>query len=189
MSYSNKYLAPLAPVAKHSLDGAHAIANSTFTVVEQATALNLQTARSTLEHGLSRVRALSEAKEPQELWALGGALSQPGIEQAIAWSRGLYDIVSRTQHEIGRRSETLISDFTRSLSDLLDDFAKNAPTGSQHGIAAVKSALSATRSTLDNISNTSRKVAELADANVAAAGAAIKSASSQQFSRAASKAA
>lgn len=186
MSYSNKYLGTLA---KHSLDGAHAIANSTFTAVEQAAALNLQTARSTLEHGLSRVRALSEAKEPQEVWALGGAVSQPGIEQAIAWSRGLYDIVSRTQHEIGQRGEALIGEFTRSLSDFLDDFAKNAPTGSQHGIAAVKSALSPTRSTLDNISNTSRKVAELADANVAAAGAAIKSASSKQSSHAASKAA
>lgn len=186
MTYSTQ---KLSTFGKQSIDGAQAIASSVFTAAEQAASLHLQAARSLFEHGLSSVRALSDAKDSKEVWALGGAISQPGIEQAIAWSRGLYDIASRTQQDIGQRGEVLIGDFTKSLAELLDDVAKNAPSGSEPGIAAVKSALSVTRSTLDNINNTSRKVAEIADANVAAAGAAIKSASSKQSSHAASKAA
>lgn len=189
MTYSPQ---KLSTFGKQSIDGVQAIANSVFTAAEQAVSLHLQTARSLFEHGLSSVRALSDAKDSKELWTLGSAISQPGVAQAIAWSRGLYEIASRTQQDIGQQGEVLIGDFTRSLAELLDDVAKNAPTGSEPGIAAVKSALSVTRSTLDNISQTSRKVAEIAGANVAAADAAIKSASSSQApqsSRAASKAA
>ncbi|THF65163.1 phasin family protein [Pseudothauera rhizosphaerae] len=175
MSSSNEHF---SAIGRQSLESLEAIGSSVLKAAEQSLGLHLQTARSLFEHSLSSVRGLSESGDASAYWSSAPALAQPGIEHLVSWSQGLYEIASRTQQELGRHGESLLSEISKSLSGLLDQAARHAPSGSEHGIAAVKSALSATRSTLDNISQASRKVAEIADANVAAASqAAIKSSS------------
>ena len=56
---------------------------------------------------------------------------------------------------------------------LLDKYAKNAPAGSDVAIAAVKSALAAANSAYDSFAKVAKQATEIAEANIAAATAAV----------------
>ncbi|WP_168734224.1 phasin family protein [Pseudothauera nasutitermitis] len=169
---------PIGVLSRQSIDSIQTIGGTLLNATEQTLALNLRTTRSLFEHNLATLRTLAEADTPQTFWAQAPKLAQPGIEELVGWSRGLYEISSNSQQSLSREGEALLSEVNKSLASLLDQAERNAPSGSEHGIAAVRTALSATRNTLENISQASRKVAEITDANVAAAAsAAVKSAS------------
>jgi hypothetical protein len=55
----------------------------------------------------------------------------------------------------------------------LDKFAKNAPAGSDVAVAAVKSALAAANSAYDSLTKVAKQATEIAEANIAAATAAV----------------
>ena len=64
--------------------------------VERVSALNISTARSTMEEGSSYAQALAAVKEPKALLELQLGLLNPGAEQGIAYARALTTIGNET---------------------------------------------------------------------------------------------
>jgi len=91
------------------------------------------------------------------------------VERAVAYSRGLFELTTQTQHEISKILESQFADANRNLTAALDNAARNAPAGSDAAVAAVKSAIAAANSAYDNMSKAAKQVAEIAEANVTAA--------------------
>lgn len=91
------------------------------------------------------------------------------MEKAIAYSRGIYEISSRTNEQFLKFGEARQSDFNKSLSGFLDRLGKAAPAGSDVAIAAFKSAISAANSALDNANRAVKQVTDITEASVAAA--------------------
>jgi hypothetical protein len=105
---------------------------------------------------------------------LTAATAQPAIEKALAYSRGLYEVVSQTQGELAKFFEAQAAEFNKNLVGLLDKVSKNAPAGSDAAVAAVKSALAATTSAYESFNKVAKQAAEIAEANFAAATTAAK---------------
>ena len=87
----------------------------------------------------------------------------------MAYSRSLYEIAAQTQEEISKVVEAQFTETNKNVASVLDKAAKNAPAGSDVAVAAVKSAIAAANSAYDSISKAAKQVAEIAEANVAAA--------------------
>ena len=145
------------------------LANTAFASAERLAALNLNTARSLLEDGVANTKALLAAKDVQELVNLQVSLAQPIVEKAVAYSRSVYEISAQTQEELSKMIEAQFADFQKTVAGLLDKAAKSAPAGSDVAVAAVKSAIAAANSAFDNMNKAAKQVAEIAEANVAAA--------------------
>lgn len=145
------------------------IANTAFASAERIAALNLNTARSVLEDVVSSAKTLLTAKDVQELVALQATLAQPAVEKAVAYSRSVYEIATQTNEELGKVFEAQYAEVNKNVSTALDKAAKSAPAGSDVAVAAVKSALAAANSAYDSINKAAKQVAEIAEANVAAA--------------------
>ena len=65
--------------------------------------------------------------------------------------------------------EAQLTEFNKAVGGVLDKVSKNAPAGSDVAVAAVKSAIAAANSAFDSVNKAAKQVAEIAEANVAAA--------------------
>lgn len=159
----------IAALNKANVETLLSLANASFASAERLAALNLNTARSVLEDGIATTKALLSAKDIQEIVNLQASLAQPAVEKTVAYTRSVYEIASQGQEELSKFLETQVSELNKNLASALDKAAKSAPAGSDVAVAAIKSAIAATNSAYDSLSKTAKQVAEIAEANVAAA--------------------
>jgi len=168
-----------ASANKATVDSLLSLANTALAAAERSAARHLTTARSLLEDAVGNAKALMGAKDPQEALSIQASLTQPNVEKAAAYSRSVYEISAQTQEELSKLVEAQFGDFQKTVAGLLDKAAKSAPAGSDVAVAAVKSAIAAASSAFDNMNKAAKQVAELAEANVAAAtNATVKAAGS-----------
>ena len=159
----------LASANKASVEAFLTLANTAFASAERLAALNLNTARSFLEDSMANAKALLGAKDLQQLAALQTTLAQPSVEKLVSYSRNVYEIATQTQEEVSKIVESQFAEVNKNVSSALDKAVKNAPAGSDVAVAAVKSAIAAANSAYDNMSKAAKQVAEIAEANIAAA--------------------
>ncbi|PKO83772.1 MAG: granule-associated-like protein [Betaproteobacteria bacterium HGW-Betaproteobacteria-11] len=161
--------AQIASANKAGVETLLTVANTAFASAERLAALNLNTARALLEDSVASAKALLAIKDVQELIDLQTKLAQPAVEKAVSYSRSVYEIATQTQGELTKIYEGQISELNGTVSSALDKALKNAPAGSDVAVAAVKSAIAAANSAYDSMTKAAKQVAEIAEANVAAA--------------------
>ncbi len=149
------------------------IARSNFAVYEKLAALNFNATKGAFEDGVNHTRALLNARDVQEYVNLNTSAAQPAIEKLIAYSRSVYELSAGQQAEFTRLFEGQAAEINKTLVGLLDKFAKNAPAGSDVAIAAVRSALGAATTAYDSFTKATKQATEIAEANIAAATAAV----------------
>lgn len=159
----------LATANKANVEAMLTLANTAFASAERLAALNLNTARAVLEDSVNNAKALLGAKDLQEVISLQATLAQPTVEKAVAYSRSVYEISAQTQEEFSKLVEAQFAEVNKNVASTLDKAAKSAPAGSDVAVAAVKSAIAAANSAYDTMSKAAKQVAEIAEANVAAA--------------------
>ena len=159
----------LASANKASVEAFLTLANTAFASAERLAALNLNTARSFLEDGMANAKALLGAKDLQQHVSLQSPLAQPSVEKLVSYSRNVYEIATQTQEEVSKIVESQFAEVNKNVASALDKAVKNAPAGSDVAVAAVKSAIAAANSAYDNMSKAAKQVAEIAEANMAAA--------------------
>lgn len=145
------------------------LANTAFASAERLAALNLNTARTLLEDAMGNTKTLLAVKDIQDLANLQTTLVQPTAEKFVAYSRGVYEIASQTQGEFSKIFDAQFAEMNKNVTSALDKAVKNAPAGSDVAVAAVKSAIAAANSAFDSMNKAAKQVAEIAEANVAAA--------------------
>ena len=159
----------LASANKANVETLLTLANTAFASAERLAALNLNTARNLLEDTVASAKSLLGVKDIQELMNVQASLAQPTVEKAVAYSRSIYEIASQTQEELTKIFEAQFAEANKNVTSALDKAVKNAPAGSDVAVAAVKSAIAAANSAYDSMTKAAKQVAEIAEANVAAA--------------------
>ena len=175
---------------KANVEALLTLANTAFASAERLAALNLNTARTLLEDSVASAKALLGVKDIQSFVALQTTLAQPAAEKAVAYSRSIYEIATKTQEEVSKIVESQFAEANKNVATALDKAAKNAPAGSDVAVAAVKSAIAAANSAYDSMTKAAKQVAEITEANVAAAtSATVKAVGSANAAAKAKKAA
>ena len=89
----------------------------------------------------------------------------------------MYDIVAGVQGKLVKLTEEQIAE-GQQLSEAVEHFSKNAPTGSESAVALIKSSLATATSAYDSLTKAAKQAAEVAESNLnAAANATFKAAS------------
>jgi phasin family protein len=165
------YLTPeqIASANKAGLETVLGLAGSQFAALERLSALNFNAAKAAFEDSMGRAKALLNAKDAQEYFTLNTAASQPALEKAIAYSRGVYEVAAQSQSELVKFLEARSAEFSKTMVGILDKVSKSAPAGSDVAVAAVKSALAAASTAYDSFNKVAKQATEIAEANFAAA--------------------
>jgi phasin family protein len=166
------YVTPdqMTALTQGNVDAAIAIARLNFATLEKLAALNFGTAKAAFEDGTNYTKALAGVTDVQELVNLNTRAGQPALDKAIAYSRSVYGIASQANGEIGRLVEQRAGELNRTVTALIDRFAKDAPAGSDIAVAAVKSTLAAANSAYDSFTKATKQATEIVEANLAAVG-------------------
>lgn len=150
------------------------LAQMQFAAIEKLASLNTNAVKAVFEDSLSNARALFGAKDVQEFVGLQSTLATPAIEKAIAYSKGVYEVATKTNAEMSKVAEKRVAEWNENFTTLLDKAVKNAPAGSDVAVAGIKSMLAAANSAYDNFSKVTKQATEIAEANVAAATETVK---------------
>lgn len=162
----------LNKLALNNLDIVLRAAQLSIDSAERLVKLNLEISKQSLEESVKLARELPAVKTPQEAFAQLNKLAVQGIEQAVANSRNVYEIVSETQTELSKITEGNFNEFHKAVIGNIDQLSKNAPAGSETAVNALKSSIAASTAALSSLTKAAQQVAEFADSSVKAANSA-----------------
>jgi phasin family protein len=154
---------------KSTVDAAVKFARVGVDSAEQFFALQMNTTKSALDEAARNMLAFATVKDVQELNTLRTKLTEASMEQAVDYSKTVYDLATGTQAKYSSLVESGVADLQSSLTDGLDKVVKNAPAGSDIAVAAMKSNLAAATAAMDNLTKAAKQFASFADAGVKAA--------------------
>jgi phasin family protein len=166
---------PTEQLSKLSLNGFEALfraAQISLDSTERLVKLNFELSKQSLEENVKLTRELSSLKTPQEALTRLNKLATQNLEQAVANSRSVYDIVSETQAELGKIAESNFNELNKSVISNIDLLSKNAPAGSETAVNALKSGIAAGAAAINSMTKAAQQVAEFADSSVKAANSA-----------------
>jgi phasin family protein len=159
----------LVALNKANLEVAMKFAGVALQGAERLLDVQLRAARTALADSVENAKVIAGAKDIQQLSALKGTLAQPSIEKATAYAKSIYDVTAATQAEFGKLVEEQVSEFNKQVVTALDRMVKTAPAGSEVGVAALKSGISAVNAAYDNMSKIAKQFTEATQSNVEAA--------------------
>jgi phasin family protein len=165
------YQAPeqLLALNKANLEVAAKFAGVALQGAERILELQLKAAKSAFADTVENAKVLAGVKDIKELAALKDSLAQPSIEKATAYAKNIYDVTAATQAEFGKLVDEQIADFNKQVVTVLDKMVKNAPAGSEVGIAALKSGIAAANGAYENLSKVAKQITEVTQSNIEAA--------------------
>jgi phasin family protein len=152
----------LLQLGTSSIEAALGVANITLQSTERLLDLNLKTAKAALDESLRNAKALTEAKNVQDVVALQSSAAQPGIDKALAYSRSVYEVATQAQTELAKLVEARRMQVNEELIAALDKAAKAAPAGSEPAFAVFKSAMVMANSAYDTFARLARQAADTA---------------------------
>jgi phasin family protein len=157
------YQAPeqLLALNKANLEIAAKFAGVALQGAERILELQLKAAKAAFADGVENAKTLAAVKDIKELAALKDSLAQPSIEKATAYAKDIYDATAATQAEFGKLVDEQFADFNKQVVTVLDKMVKNAPVGSEVGIAALKSGIAAANGAYENMSKVAKQITEV----------------------------
>lgn len=156
----------LVAINKANLEVAMKFAGVALQGAERMLDLQLKAAKTAFADSVESAKAIAAVKDIKEFAALKDSLAQPSIEKATAYAKSVYDVTAATQAEFGALVEEQVSEFNKQVVTTLDKMVKTAPAGSEVGIAAVKSAITAVNASYDNMSKVAKQFAEVTQSNM-----------------------
>jgi phasin family protein len=162
-----------AATNKINVDALFTIAHAQFAAFERLAALNFNATKAVFQDSVKQAKALLSAKDTQEFGNLAAASVQPALENAIAYSRSVYEVAAQSQAEFTKLAEAQATEMNKAAVALLDTLAKSAPAGSDVAIAAVKSAMATANSAYDSFTKVVKQASNVAEANLTAATATV----------------
>jgi len=155
---------PISALSRSTVDAAARLTRISLDSAERTFAIQLEYAKGALTQATLTARAVSQAKDVQQLMSLRTRIAENAVENLMGYSRSLYEVASEAQGEYSRLAEERMARFQQAVTEGVDQAAKAAPAGSDVAVAAVQSQLAATTAAFDSFTKAARNMASYADA-------------------------
>ena len=163
-------LNPMSDITSAAVEAATRFTRISMDSAERTLAVQMEYARGALTQATLNAKAVSQAKDLNELTRLRSRIAENALENIVGYSRSLYEVASEAQSELSRLAEERMSSFQRAVTESVDQAAKTAPAGGDLAAAAIKSSLAATTAAFDTFTKAAKHVASFTDAGVRGAG-------------------
>ena len=160
---------PFAELGREALEATARATRISLDSAERAITVQLEYAKGGFAQATLNARAVSQARDVNELAALRTRIAENALENILGYSRSLYGAFSEAQAEFSRLAEERMSSFQQAMAVTVDQAAKSAPGGNDVAVAAIKSQLAATTAAFDTFTKAARNMASFADASVKSA--------------------
>ena len=143
----------LAAAQKANIETLSSLTNQALQSIEKLVELNMHIAKQSLSDSMNSAKKALEVKDIQQLLAHQAEAVQPMAEKIMAYSRHLYDLAHETQNSFTKSAEKELQVGQQKMNALVEEWTKNAPTGSDAAVQAMKQAIASA----NNVYETSQK--------------------------------
>lgn len=165
---STFYVNQLAAQQKSNIDTLLSVSQATFGNIERLLNLNINAARSALEESAAQAKAsVSGNNGVQALFQANQA--QQAFAKVTAYLEDVRQIANQTQQELTEIIEAQRSEASDNLVEAMEEFAKTGPAGSALAASTLKSMFAMGNSAYDKLNDTAKQVAQISEAQIAAA--------------------
>lgn len=149
-------------VQSGAADTVQSLSNTVLEAAYKITLLNLEMTRNALNHGAaSALAGLGEEARNADF--------KPITRDVATYFKNLAHITAETQVEVARQMQSQMSEVSKSMVSLLDRASKSDNNfGAAIANAALKSALATAAASCQSMTETARRVTEMAEANASA---------------------
>lgn len=160
-------------VQSGTADTVQSLATTVLEAGYKITLLNLEMTRNALNHGAaSALAGLGEEAGTPDY--------QPITKELATYFKNLAHVTAETQVELARQIQSHTSEFGKSMISFLDRASKSDNNfGTAFATAAMKSALATATASCQSLTDTARRVTEMAEANAAALADTVQSIANQ----------
>jgi phasin family protein len=146
-----------------------ALTNKAMRGVEQVVALNLATAKNSMEGALSVGKELSQAKDVHGAFAAVSASVPPGLAGANAYGTQFKQILDDIRSEFREAADTHVSEAKNTLSALIHDVTQNVKPGSDNAVDIIKAAIDNAFAGYEKVAQATREAVRTVEEQVAKA--------------------
>jgi phasin family protein len=150
------------------------LANKAVQGVQQVVALNMQTAKSSMEGSIARGKELSQATDPRQAMAAMTAMVQPGMAGAAAYGADLKLIIDDIHREFRDAADTHVHEAKNTLSALIHDVTQNVKPGSENAVEIIKVAIDNAFAGYEKVQQATRDAVRTVEEQVAKASELVK---------------
>jgi phasin family protein len=152
----------------------NALANKTVKGVEQVVALNLSTAKNSMEKTIEAGKDLSESKDPRAALAAMQARLRPGVAGAAEYGEQLKTIIEDMQKEFRQAADTHVAEARSTLSALIYDVTQNVKPGSENAVEIIKAAIDNAFNGYEQVTQATRQAVQTVEEQIAKASALVQ---------------
>lgn len=160
---------PFADLGTAAFEAAARLTRISMDSAERTMAIQLDYAKGAVKQATITARALGQVKDVNEFVTMRTRIAENALENAMGYSRSLYEVASEAQSELGKLAEERMGAFQQRVAESVDQAAKSAPAGGDMVAAAFKSSMAATTAAFDTFNKAARNVASYTDASVRSA--------------------
>ena len=157
----------------------NALASKAVQGVEQVVALNLATAKQSMENTLEASRQFSQAPDPKAAIDALSARVQPGVTEATAYGEQLKVIIGDIKNEFEQAADTHLAEAKNTLSALIYDVTQNVKPGQENAVEIIKAAIENAFKGYEQVTQSTREAMRRVEEQVARATEQLKAAQSQ----------
>lgn len=162
------YVNQLAAQQKANIDALLSVSNAAFGNAERLLNLNINATRNALEESAAQAKAaVSGGDGIQALFQTNP--SQQAFTKLTSYLEDVRQIVTQAQQELTEIIEAQRSEASDNLVEAMEEFAKSGPAGSAFAASTLKSMVAISNSAYDKLNDTAKQVAQIGEAQIAAA--------------------
>jgi phasin family protein len=150
------------------------LTNQALQSIEKLVELNMHIAKQSLGESMSSAKKALEVKDIQQLLAHQAEAVQPMAEKIMAYSRHLYELAHETQVSFTNSAEKEFQEGQKKMNALVEDWTKNAPSGSDAAVLAMKQAITSAANVFETSQNAVKHAVEVAQTNLSNATSAVE---------------
>jgi phasin family protein len=157
----------------------NALASKAVQGVEQVVALNMTTAKNSMEGAMAASRQMTQAPDPKAAMDTLSARLQPGVQDAAAYGEQLRQIIGDIQKDFQQAADTHLVEAKNTLSALIYDVTQNVKPGQENAVEIIKAAIDNAFRGYEQVTQSTREAMRRVEEQVARASAQVATAQTQ----------
>jgi phasin family protein len=157
----------------------NALASKAVQGVEQVVALNINTAKNSMDNALAASRQMSQAGDAKSAMDTLQARLQPGVQDAQAYGEQLRQIVADIQKDFQQAADTHLVEAKNTLSALIYDVTQNVKPGQENAVEIIKAAIDNAFQGYEQVTQSTREAMRRVEEQVSRASSQLTAASGQ----------
>jgi phasin family protein len=147
----------------------NALASKAVQGVEQVVALNMSTARNTLQNTMDAGRAAAQATDPKAAADTLSASMKPDLSGANAYGEQMRQILGDIQNEFQQAADAHLAEAKNTLSALIFDITQNVKPGQENAVEIIKASIENVFKGYEQVTSSTREAMRRVEEQVARA--------------------